>query len=181
MNDLRRRNLRTVAALAALFFLPLLLSFTMYYGGWGQPAQRSNYGELLEPIRTLPLRDWPQAAPLLGQWTLLHVSTASCAQDCQQALDLMYKTRVLLNKDMQRVNVALLSAAAPGKLSELVFLDTSANAAATTLALLPARDLSRSIFLIDPLGNLVLRHDTRSNPKGLLQDLKKLLKLSHIG
>ena len=37
------------------------------------------------------------------------------------------------------------------------------------------------LFIVDPLGNLVMRYDARENPKGLLQDLKKLLKLSHIG
>ena len=37
------------------------------------------------------------------------------------------------------------------------------------------------IFLIDPLANLVMRFDVRADPNGLLQDLKKLLKLSHIG
>ena len=35
--------------------------------------------------------------------------------------------------------------------------------------------------IVDPLGNLVMRYDTREPPKGLLDDLKKLLKLSHIG
>ena len=40
---------------------------------------------------------------------------------------------------------------------------------------------ANSLFIIDPLGNLVMRYDARENPKGLLDDLKKLLKLSHIG
>jgi hypothetical protein len=46
---------------------------------------------------------------------------------------------------------------------------------------LPAQDLPHSLFVIDPLGNIVLRFDVRSNPRGLLEDMKKLLKLSHIG
>ena len=39
----------------------------------------------------------------------------------------------------------------------------------------------RLLFIVDPLGNLVLRYDVRQSPKGLLSDLQKLLKLSHIG
>jgi hypothetical protein len=37
------------------------------------------------------------------------------------------------------------------------------------------------VFVVDPLGNLMMRFDVAQNPKGLLQDLEKLLKLSHIG
>ena len=37
------------------------------------------------------------------------------------------------------------------------------------------------VYIVDPLGNLMMRFDTRENPKGLLKDLEKLLKLSHIG
>ena len=45
----------------------------------------------------------------------------------------------------------------------------------------PLKDRSHSLFVVDPLGNLVLRYDVRESPKGLLSDLQKLLKLSHIG
>ena len=37
-NNLRARNLRTVAALAALFLLPLLISFWLYYATDWRPA-----------------------------------------------------------------------------------------------------------------------------------------------
>jgi hypothetical protein len=35
--------------------------------------------------------------------------------------------------------------------------------------------------VVDPLGNLMMSYDARGNPRGLLEDLKKLLRLSHIG
>jgi hypothetical protein len=37
------------------------------------------------------------------------------------------------------------------------------------------------IFIVDPLGNLMMSYSRAIEPKGLLQDMKKLLKLSHIG
>jgi cytochrome oxidase Cu insertion factor (SCO1/SenC/PrrC family) len=49
------------------------------------------------------------------------------------------------------------------------------------LAVFPANEREQSLFIVDPLGNLMMRYDVRQNPKGLLQDLKKLLSLSHIG
>ena len=60
--------------------------------------------------------------------------------------------------------------------------DVSDDAArAELLALIPPEDREHSLYVVDPLGNLVMRYDTRENPRGLLTDLKKLLKLSHIG
>ena len=38
-----------------------------------------------------------------------------------------------------------------------------------------------TLFIVDPLGNLMMSYDARQNPRGLLEDLKKLLRLSHIG
>ena len=43
------------------------------------------------------------------------------------------------------------------------------------------RIISDSLYIVDPLGNLMMRHDAAHTSKDLLTDLKKLLKLSHIG
>ncbi len=192
MNDttrsLRARNLRTVGALAALFVLPLALSFWMYYGGGWQPAGRTNHGELLQPVRPLPLDRWPEAKPLAEKWALLFVARGSCDEPCRNALLVMRQTRLSLNQEMHRVNRVLIAHA--GCCDEeffrrehtgLIVLDAGSAPARDVLEAFPADDPAHSIYLVDPLGNLVLRYDDRSNPKGLLQDLKKLLKLSHIG
>ena len=52
---------------------------------------------------------------------------------------------------------------------------------AELVARFPTADAPYSLYVVDPLGNLMMRFDTRGDPKGLLEDLKKLLKLSHIG
>ena len=52
---------------------------------------------------------------------------------------------------------------------------------AQLLAAFPSEDRDEMIFLVDPLGNLMMRYDLRRDPKGLLQDLRLLLQLSHIG
>ena len=49
------------------------------------------------------------------------------------------------------------------------------------LAQFPQDNQANMIFIVDPLGNLMMRFDARQEPKGLLSDLQKLLKLSHIG
>ena len=63
----------------------------------------------------------------------------------------------------------------------LQVLDAGAQAAESLLALFPARDREHTLFVVDPLGNLMMSCDARGNPRGLLEDLQKLLRLSHIG
>ncbi len=191
---LRARNLRTVGALAAVFVLPLLLSFWMYYGGGWRPAGQSNYGELIEPPRALERASLPRAdgeaavAVPLNAWTLVYAGDGACDDACRTALVVMRQTRLALNKDMTRVervwlatgkccDRALLAREHPG----LLALDASGAAGQALLAQYPAVERAHSIFIVDPLGNLMMRHDARDDPKGLLADVKKLLKLSHIG
>jgi hypothetical protein len=186
--NLRARNLRTVGALAALFLLPLVLSFWMYYGGGWQPLGHTNYGELLQPVRPLPLDRWPEGKVLTEKWSLVYIVAGNCDSRCRDALIVMRQTRLSLNQDMQRVNRVLI--AGHGCCDEtflqrehagLLVLDADSQGASEALRVFPAGKRADSIFLVDPLGNLVMRYDDRTDPKGLLQDLKKLLKLSHIG
>jgi hypothetical protein len=189
------RNLRTVGALAAVFFLPLLLSFWMYYGGMWRPAARTNHGELIEPVRALPGAELREAngavAPanlFTDKWALAYVGNGECDEACRQALYFMRQTRLSLNNEMTRVARVFLATGAccareflerehPG----LIVIDATGPEAHDLVNAFPTTDQPYSLFIVDPVGNLVMRYDTRAEPKGLLTDLKKLLKLSHIG
>jgi cytochrome oxidase Cu insertion factor (SCO1/SenC/PrrC family) len=192
---LRKRNLRTIGLLAGIFFLPLLASFYMYYGSGWRPAASVANGELLQPARPLPqvdLRDakgeFAPANLLREKWALVYVGGGQCDDACKSSLYFMRQTRLSLNNEMTRVARVFL---ATGQCCDqtfletehagLVTLDASGPEAADLLATFPAQDREHSLYIIDPLGNVVMRYDTRDTPKGLLTDLKKLLKLSHIG
>jgi hypothetical protein len=172
--------------LVALFFVPLAASFILYYGvGW-RPAGGSNHGELLQPVRQLP----EDAKPLLGKWSLVYVGDGNCAaEDCRRALWVARQTRTLLNQESSRVNRALLATTGCCDLAFLkkehdgikVYDVTEPESRDELVALLPPGDHRYDLFIVDPRGNLVMRFDTREDPRGLLSDLKKLLKLSHIG
>ena len=192
--DLHRRNFRTVFALAGLFLLPLLLSFWLYYGLHWRPQAMSNHGELIEPVRQLP--EVPLAAAdggaqhhiFQGHWTLVYVGGGACDAHCRETLFFMRQTRLSLNNEMSRVQRVFLATANccdreylaaehPG----LRVLDASPAAARPLLAQFQAADRAQTLFVVDPLGNLMMRYDARLPPKGLLEDLKRLLQLSHIG
>jgi cytochrome oxidase Cu insertion factor (SCO1/SenC/PrrC family) len=190
------RGRRTLIGLASLFFVPLAIAFALYYSGGWRPAGSTNHGELITPAR--PLENVPFALPdgttsaradlLQGKWTLVHIGSGRCEADCQRALWVMRQSRLLLAEDMDRVNRLFV---ARGDCCNMEFLGREHRGLEVVQALDPATrdffaqfpdtDMAQSIYVVDPLGNLMMRFDARENPKGLLSDMKKLLKLSHIG
>jgi hypothetical protein len=185
--------------LVLLFFAPLLLAFVLYYGSGWRPTGRTNHGELIEPARTLPLVALPQVAlapggdalaaadVLTGKWSLVYVNSGDCNADCRNTLYFMRQTHLGLANLAPRVQRVFLVTAGccdrdylareqPG----LIILNADGAAAAPLLAQFPP-ERSSSIFVVDPRGNLMLRYDAHDDPKGLRNDLKKLLTLSHIG
>jgi hypothetical protein len=190
----RRRNLRTVLGLAALFFVPIGGAMLLYYGiGWS-PSGHVNHGELIVPARPLPAVSLPDAnthQPMpnvfTGRWALVYIGGGECDRDCRFALYLMRNTRLDLGNEAMRVERVFLLTGGGGGASlahhypGMIVLDASASSAHELVAAFPAKDLDASIFIVDPLGNLLMRYDSRRDPMGLLEDLQRLLRLSQIG
>ena len=181
--QLRARNLRTLGALAALFVLPLAVAFFAYYGTSWRPAARVNHGVLITPVVALPA-----LSEFRGHWSLVYVGDGACDADCRRTLYVMRQTRLGLNNDMTRVErVFLVSGNCCAReflAREHPGLKVLAAGGAPGTALLqefPAAGRAYSLYIVDPLGNLMMSYDARQNPHGLLEDLKKLLRLSHIG
>jgi hypothetical protein len=180
----RSAGRRTLYLLIALFFLPMAVAFYLYYGADWRPVGQTNNGELITPARQLP----PDATALRGKWSLVYIGNGRCDEACRNALIFARQTRLSLNQDMQRVNRIFL---VTGDCCDRAYLDTvhlglkvvdvPDAASSPLLAAFPGGDLATTLFVVDPFGNLVLRYDARQNPKGLLADLRKLLKLSSIG
>src|SRR5690606_24969529 len=143
----------------------------------------ANHGELLQPLRQLPAA----MQALEGKWSLVYVGDGRCDDACRNALYTARQTHVLLNKDVERLQRALVATSGCCDRSFLdtehagihVYDATDPALRAAVLSVLPPGDHANHLFVVDPLLNIVLRFDARENPKGLLEDLKKLLKLSH--
>jgi hypothetical protein len=181
-------------------------------GGWRPPRSANHGELISPPRPlpgvTLPT---PSGAPLApqtwhGKWTLLYVGDGRCDGRCRAALVLTRQTRLALNADMTRVQRIFL---ATGNCCDRAYLGAEHpdlavaladnEAGAQLLAAFPdpqptaeapghysqsasADGSGTFIYVIDPLGNLMMRHVPEPPPaKGLLEDLRRLLKLSHIG
>lgn len=194
-----RNARRPIWILIALFFAPLALAFLLYYGlhGW-RPAGSTNRGDLIDPPRALPavtLRtlkgDGLTIASLQGKWTFVYIGAGACDTRCHEALTLMRQTRLALNDKMTRVHRVFL---ATGECCDEAYLDSehegliTAEVAADsglvrTFASTADETVEQAgrIYIVDPLGNLMMSYEAGAPEKGLLEDMKKLLKLSHIG
>jgi hypothetical protein len=193
MEDSRRRGRRVLLLLAAIFLVPVFLAFALYYGNVWRPAGSSSKGELITPARPLVaaglrLPDGTAAGNevLQGKWSLVYLGDGACDADCRTALVFARQTRIALNNEMTRVQIVMLATAnccvdlaqhVPG----IRVVDASSADAAPLLAQFPAERRAQTLYIVDPLGNLMMRHDAAQTSKDLLTDLKKLLKLSHIG
>jgi len=173
--------------LALLFFAPLLSAFAIYYGSQWRPTNHVNHGALIEPARTLPLA---AGSVLSGKWSLVYVGRGDCDADCRATLYFMRQTYFGLANLMPRVQRVFLVTADccdRGYLAReqprLITLDADADGAAgaALLASFPPDGRAATIFVVDPRGNLMMRYDAHDDPKGLRNDLKRLLTLSHIG
>ena len=194
MEDSRSRGRRQLLIVAAVFLVPVAIAFALYYGQIWRPAGNSNKGELIVPARPLEVAGVKNidgtpadAAGFQGKWSLIYIGDGACDTACRTALVFARQSRLALNNEMTRVQRIFLSTGNccandyfKAEHEGLIVLDASSPEAQRLLAQFPA-ERSSAVFIVDPLGNLVMRYDTRSDPKGLLTDLKKLLKLSHIG
>ena len=195
MTDSRARGRRNFLLMAALFFIPVFVVFAMYYGGLWSPSGSSAKGELVHPARPLEIAGLRHAdgraagiEVFQGKWSLIYIGDGACGSECRTALTYGRQTRIAVGKDMDRVQRVFLTTGnccdrqyldteQPG----LVTLDASSDDARALLAQFPG-ERRVSLYIVDPLGNLMMRHDaTQVINKDLLGDLKKLLKLSHIG
>jgi hypothetical protein len=129
---------------------------------------------------------------LRHRWTLLYWGPGSCPARCRTNLYNTRQVRIALDRDRDRVQRVFI---AEGECCDMEYLRVehpdlitvrATSAAAPLLALLPGVDGSSAataerVYLIDPLGNLMMSYAPDAKPKGMLEDMKRLLGLSHVG
>lgn len=177
-------------AIAALCLAPFIAALIAYF--YWQPQGGMNYGELI-PVRPLidpPLRHLDQRELRLsafrGKWVLLQLDQSECAALCRAKLYNMRQVRLALGREMERIErVWLILDEAPLQTTLIREYDGTRMlraAGSPILAKFPPPGGARDhIYLIDPLGNLMLRFPKDADPRKMHKDLARLLKASRIG
>ncbi|NRR34022.1 redoxin domain-containing protein [Oxalobacteraceae bacterium] len=180
--------------------MPLIGSYFAYYVV--KPSGRTNYGALIDP------RDFPIPAlastnlegkpasleDYKGKWIMLKVGPSDCQQACQDQLFAMRQLRTMQGKEMERIErVWLITDKEPLETVLLRVNDGTrmlrADAAAVAKWLpleqgegaQPGDQAADHIYLIDPLGHLMMRFPKDPDPAKVKKDIGKLLKASAIG
>jgi hypothetical protein len=184
------RGRRVALVILVLCAAPSVAAWFAYFV-W-QPESRANYGELIEPHR-LPdpemqgLDGKPfRLTQLRGKWIVLQIDSGACTEGCRKKLLYMRQLRLAQGKDAGRIERVWLLAdqASPDAALIREFEGTRIARAAGSpvLAEFPAaRSAVDHIYLVDPLGNLMLCFPADPDPQRMLKDLARLLKASRIG
>ncbi len=186
----RRRGRLKALAILLVCAAPTLAAYLAYYV-W-PPQGRVNYGELIEP-RQVPATALAgvdgkpfSLADLKGKWVLLQVDDGACREACEAKLFNMRQSRLAQGREMERMErVWLLSDEAPpgeqvARLTEGMRIARASGS--PVLQAFPAEaSVKDHIYLIDPLGNLMLRYPKDADPRKMIKDLARLLKVSRIG
>lgn len=192
--DAVRRGRLKMFAILAVCASPVIASYTMYYVV--KPEGRTNYGELVEPQR--PVGELggrtgdgqPFAlSALRGKWIFVTPQSGVCDDDCIARLYAMRQVRTATGKEMDRIErVVLLTGGAtlppPLAAEHPGLIPVQADAAAVARALAPdapAGTEAGHVYVVDPLGNLMMRFPRQANPSKMKKDIDKLLRASRVG
>ncbi|MFT4732404.1 MAG: hypothetical protein ACI89W_001429 [Gammaproteobacteria bacterium] len=179
----------TAVALILVFTLPVILAKLALENEWFNKGA-TNKGQLLDPII--------EAGSLFiiegdePHWRLAYIVPDLCDAACENAIFSISQVRTALGRKMDRVDAVFV-------VTENSDVKAVKNLEITTFGKLLKTNLNNvnnlfkqtgnnGIFLVDTLGNVVLRFDTTlereqaiMDSRDILADLRKLLKLSRIG
>jgi hypothetical protein len=135
--------------------LPVVAAMVMYFGNIGIPEGRTHHGELLANGTQATELGLPEPDADAPKWQIVLTSRPDCTP-CQEFAANFENFYTAIGRERTRVRTE-------------------------TLPVSDSEALESGIWIIDPLGNVVLKFDPTINPTLILDDLKKLLKLSKVG
>ena len=191
-----RRGRITMLLILAACALPVIASYFTYYVI--RPQGHANYATLIEPQRPLPALDVLPAQDLdghpvaltamKGQWLLVVVAPASCGALCEKNLFLERQLREMMGAERDRIAkvwlvdspepVAPAVAAAVAAKPAVVTYRVERAALARWLEPEAGHTLEEHLYIVDPLGNWMMRTPANADPVKLKKDVDRLLRAS---
>lgn len=177
-----RRSRATLWLILAVCAAPIAASYLAYH--FWRPDGQVNYGELIEP-RPLPDPALERVgggtfrfSELRGSWVLLTAAPATCGEACVRDLVYMRQVRLAQGKDSARVERVWLVTGGGSPDPALQAQHEGLHAVRGSEAILSALPASAGdpIYVVDPLGNLMMRFPPDPDPRRMLKDLSRLLR-----
>ncbi|MBD3669898.1 MAG: SCO family protein [Gammaproteobacteria bacterium] len=203
INIQQNRSRKMMLLLGAIFVLPMLIAWFVFstVDDWGMTDTR-NKGNLIRPAQ--PLQEFSLVAQdgsvfeleqMRKKWTLVYIGNGTCDKECESVIYKTRQVRLAQGKEMHRVrrvfvlNDLQLSDETKQYYSQahpdLVLVDGNANQLTGFLRQfeIGGKDASTAgrLYIVDPLGNLMMNYEPGFNAEWLLKDLRRLLHVSQIG
>ncbi|VAW65533.1 hypothetical protein MNBD_GAMMA11-1669 [hydrothermal vent metagenome] len=189
------RSNATLWLLVAFFIIPVIAAWLYFF--MGARPDTNNNGELIVPIidiESLKLTD--KSGTLLSRkaltpkWRLYYFVGSHCNKDCELSLYNMRQMNIALGKNSDRVEHAIAFLNSPDSAfntltasehQQAIKVFSQAENISALLKLEGATSETQSIYLVDPLGNIMMRFSKDLSPRLILKDINKLLKISRVG
>lgn len=172
---------------------PVVASYLTYFVI--RPEGRTNYGTLILPTRSLPdlglrtLEGTPVAARALhGQWLMLLVGPSACDAACERRLFMQRQLREMMGRERDRLDkVWLITDEGPispalrealGGPVPVTALRADRQAVARWLAPAQGQVLENHLYIVDPMGEWMMRMPPQPEPARVKRDLERLLRAS---
>lgn len=154
---------------------PFVLGWAAWYFEWGTGSP-GNYGELVEPR----LLTGPPFTEMRGKWLLVTFDAAGCDAYCEKKLYYMRQIRTAQGKEQDRIQRVWSLTNGERVRPELLAAFEGTRIVRADPAPFPGNPVEH-VYLVDPLGNLMMRFPRDPNPSLMLKDLRRLLRYSRVG
>jgi len=200
-----KRSMWPLYAIVLMSLAPVLAAVLAYFlpqSGF-RPDGYNNYGRILDPQRPMPsaqalplttLEGQPfQLDSLLGQWVLVSADAAACPESCVRKLFILRNSHASQGKNVDRLERVWFitdNGQVPQQVLDAYVGTHMLRAQPTALAGFLGADRSSPealealhghMWIIDPLGNLMMEFPPDADPIEVRDDIVKLLKNSRIG
>ena len=185
-----RKTRTTLWLIAMVAATPLIAAYLLYF--FWRPNAFVNHGELVpnasiaDAVVQQPDGTRFDFSRFKGKWLFLMVDSGACDAYCEGKLYRMRQVRLTQGQNMERIERAwLIDDDRTPRARLIADYDGTYSIRLQDRALLerlPAHASRRAhIYLIDPLGNVVLRYAGDADASGMKKDVTRLLRASRIG
>lgn len=179
-------------AVLAVCAAPVIASYYLYYVA--RPSGSGTaYSDLIQPTVPMPAvtartlqGDEQPLRGLAGQWLLVVVDSGACDTDCEQRLFMQRQLREMTGRERDRIDKLWLviddAAPSPALLQALQatpamnILRLPRDVAAAWLKPAPGRALEDHLYIVDPLGEWMMRAPAAADPSRLKRDVERLMR-----
>lgn len=197
--DTKNKSYMALWAMIFLFGLPYLAAYYFYFNRDSLDLNTTNYGTIVNPGRPVPDTtlvkldgSTMQMAESRGKWLLISIGSSQCAQACQENLYKLRQVKKAIGQEHKRINKyffltddksldSFRDLLVDYKGMQVILPSGDQYMEFLSIFSVDGQSIEDGIYIIDPLGNYMMKYSKDEEPMKILKDMERLLKVSKIG